>query len=94
MIEKLNSYGVPIPIMRVDGKPSITATMTILSFTTALIGQAGKVSGFFGTIDLTQANYLFGICLAGYLGRKAQLGAKGAIELSAAPEAKPEGDKK
>lgn len=71
-VNTLNSQGVPVPMIRVDGKPSITATMAFLSFNNALIGQLGKVAGFLGGVDLTQANYLFGICLAAYLGRRMQ----------------------
>lgn len=72
IINSLNSKGVPIPMVRVDGKPSITGTMAFLSFNNALVGQLGKVAGFLGGVDLTQANYLFGICLAAYLGRRLQ----------------------
>lgn len=71
-IKFLNEAGVPLPMIRVNGKASFTATMTFISFNAALLGQAGKIAGFFGGIDLTQANYLFGICLAAYLGRKMQ----------------------
>lgn len=75
LVAKLNEYGVPLPMARVDGKPSMTATMAIMSFTTALLGQIGKVTHFIGDVDLTQANYLFGITLAAYLGRKYQTNA-------------------
>lgn len=71
-VNKLNEYGVPLPLIRVDGKPTLTGTMVFLSFNNALLGQIGKLAGFLGGIDLTQANYLFGICLAAYLGRKMQ----------------------
>jgi hypothetical protein len=71
-INKLNAAGVPIPLIRLDGKATITGTMVFISFNTALLGQLGKIAGLLGGIDLTQANYLFGICLAAYLGRKMQ----------------------
>jgi hypothetical protein len=70
VITKLNEYGIPVPMIRADGKPSLTATMTFLSFNNALLGQVGKLAGLVGGVDLTQANYLFGICLAAYLGRR------------------------
>lgn len=71
-INQLNSYGVPIPMIRTNGAASLTATMTFISFNTCLIGQIGRISGVLGGVDLTQANYLFGICLAAYLGRRFQ----------------------
>ena len=69
---RLNSYGIPVPLIRVNGIPSFTATLTLISFLTALLGQIGKITNILGPIDLTQANYLFGICLAAYLGRRIQ----------------------
>lgn len=69
-IKKLNENGVPLPMLRVDGKPSITATFAFIAFNTALLGQIGKISNFFGTVDLDSANYLFFGCLAAYLGRR------------------------
>lgn len=78
-INKLNEVGIPIPLIRLDGKPSFTGTMVALSFLTALGGQLGKLSAFLGDVDLAQANYLFMICLGAYLGRKMQKTDKGVI---------------
>ena len=69
-IKKLNDSGVPIPLVRLNGSATFTGTLTLISFATALLGQLGKLSGFFGGIDLTQANYLFLISLGAYLGRR------------------------
>ena len=71
-VNKMNEYGVPVPMIRVEGKPSITATFAFISFNTALLGQVGKIAGFLGGVDLTQANYLFLMCLGAYLGRRVQ----------------------
>lgn len=71
-VSTLNEKGIPIPMIRVDGKASLTATMAFLSFNNALLGQLGKIAGLAGGVDLTNSNYLFGICLAAYLGRKMQ----------------------
>jgi hypothetical protein len=73
-IEKLNRSGIPLPMIR-DPKTkegSVTLTLVFISFNTALIGQIGKVAGVLGGVDLTQANYLFLMCLGAYLGRKMQ----------------------
>ena len=73
-IDRLNKYGIPIPMVRdpKTGKGSVTLTLVFVSFNAALAGQAGKIAGVLGGIDLTQANYLFLMCLGAYLGRKMQ----------------------
>lgn len=76
-IEDLNKKGIPVPLVRLNGKPTLTGTMTVLSFTTALLGQLGKISNVLGEVDLTQANYLFLICLGAYLGNKKIVGKDG-----------------
>lgn len=76
LILKMNDSGVPLPMLRVDGKASLTATMAFISFNTALLGQSGKLAGFFGGVDLSQANYLFLIALGAYLGRRLQADGK------------------
>jgi len=72
LVQKMNEAGIPVPLVRLNGAPTITGTMVFLSFTTAWLGQLGKMAKILGPVDLTQANYLFGICLAAYLGRKMQ----------------------
>ena len=66
----MNEAGIPLPMIRVEGRPSITATFAFISFNTALFGQFGKFAKLTGTIDLDAANYLFFGCLAAYLGRR------------------------
>lgn len=87
VIAKMNEQGIPLPLIRLDGKPTFTGTMTFLSFNTALLGQLNKLANIVGDVDLTQANYLFLICLGAYLGRKMQKTDKGII-LSDKPESK------
>lgn len=70
IFRRMNEAGIPMPMIRVDGKPSITATFAFISFNTALLGQIGKVTKVLGPVDLTSANYLFFGCLAAYLGRR------------------------
>ena len=66
----MNEKGIPVPLIRVDGKPSLTATFAFISFNTALFGQLGKVANIVGVVDLDAANYLFFGCLFAYLGRR------------------------
>ena len=67
-----NSKGVPVPTIRdpKTGNGSITATLLFISSLAVVIGLAGKWSAKFGTIDMANALQFFGICFAGYLGRK------------------------
>ena len=70
LITKMNEKGIPLPMIRVEGKPSITATFAFLAFNSALLGQIGKVTKIIGEVDTSAANYLFFGCLAAYLGRR------------------------
>lgn len=80
IIAKMNEAGIPLPLIRLGGKPSFTGTMTFLSFNTALLGQLNKFANIVGDVDLTQANYLFLICLGAYLGRRLQDGKQPSLE--------------
>lgn len=71
-IVKMNDYGIPIPLARINGAPTFTGTMALLSFTTAILGQIGKITAIIGEVDLTQANYLVIITLGTYVGRRFQ----------------------
>ena len=66
----MNSNGISVPLFRINGAPSITATFAIVSFCTALFGQFGKFAKLAGSIDIDSANYLFFGSLAAYLGRR------------------------
>jgi hypothetical protein len=74
LFRKMNEAGVPLPMLRdpVTGKASVTLTMMVLSFNTALLGQIGKLTNFLGDVDMTSAMSLFVATSALYLGRKLQ----------------------
>lgn len=74
LISQMNEAGVPLPMMRdpLTGKASVTLTMMILSFNTALLGQLGKFTKLLGDVDMTSAMSLFVATSALYLGRKLQ----------------------
>ncbi len=91
LLNKLNSAGVPLPMFRdpITGKASVTLTMMILSFNTALLGQLGKFSKILGETDMTSAMSLFVATSALYLGRKLQSDGK-TINVEAPQEGKSE----
>lgn len=73
-VDNMNDKGIPIPLVRdpKTGKGSVSLTLVFISFNVALLGLIGKISGWFGGVDLTQAITLFGICAGLYWGRKFQ----------------------
>jgi hypothetical protein len=78
-----NQNGVYLPMVA-DPKTksgSVTLTLLIVSSVIVMIGLAGKWSGKFGGIDVVNALQFFGICYAGYVGRKFQKDDKGAITI-------------
>ena len=72
IIIKLNEHGIPLPLFRIDGKPSLSATMAILSFNVWLISVIGKSAGYFGGINSDQCFNMFIATSALYWGRKFQ----------------------
>jgi len=82
-ISSMNAKGVPMPTIRDPkmGIGSVSLTLLFISSVTVIVGLVGKWSGKFGGIDMANALQFFGICYAGYLGRKLQSDGK-KIELS------------
>ncbi len=77
-MRKLNENGFPLPMFTDPrtGKASVTLTMMMLSFNTALLGQLGKFTKLLGDVDMTSAMSLFVATSALYLGRKMQADGK------------------
>jgi len=69
-INSLNEKGIPLPLIRLKGQPTFTGTLAFISFNVFTLGSIGKVTKLLGEVDLTQTGYMFGLCLAGYLGNK------------------------
>ena len=95
-VDSLNEKGVPLPMTRDPntGRASMTATMTWISFNTALLGQLGKLTNIIGPVDLSQANYLFLMCLGAYLGRRMQGDSAKKTVVIEAPESPAAAEKK
>jgi len=71
-IVKINEFGIPLPLIRINGYPTFTGTLTLISFIVALLGPIGKITNLVGPVDTSQSNYLFLMCLGAYLGRRIQ----------------------
>jgi len=77
LLEKLNSKGFPLPVLKdpLSQLPSVSLTLTFISFNIVVIGLIGKISGYLGGIDLDQSIVLFGVCASLYWSRR--VGVKG-----------------
>jgi hypothetical protein len=94
-VNKMNENGIPLPMVRTNGKASVTGTMVVISFALCvlpiliMIGTViTKLTGVFTLTDANQAQLmnsfssaiqLFIACLGGYLGRGMQRGSDGKV---------------
>lgn len=84
VVRGANERGVPLPMLRVDGKASISATMMFLSFNIWLISVIGKAAGALGGMDSGACLQMF-IATAGlYFGRKFQRSGDGTLSVEGA----------
>lgn len=70
-VRKLNSNGIPVPLVR-DPKlktSSVSLTLVFISFNVWLVSVVGKASGFFGGVNPDQAFNMFMACATLYFGR-------------------------
>jgi H+/gluconate symporter-like permease len=102
LVNRMNEKGIPVPMARANGKPSITATMVMVSFAMCvvpvllMIGTVlTKLAGVFTLNDANQtqlmnafssAIQLYIASLGAYLGRGMQRGADGKVVMEKAEE--------
>lgn len=101
-VNKMNEQGIPIPMIRANGKATITGTMVVVSFFLCIVPTlmmiatvVAKLAGFF---ELTKANedqlmnafsasiQLLIASLGGYLGRGMQRGSDGKLVVDKSAE--------
>lgn len=70
----MNEKGIPLPMIRIERQPSLSATLVFISFNTWLISVVGKWSGYLGGVDSGQCLQMFLACAGLYWGRKFQKG--------------------
>lgn len=80
-VNKLNSKGIPLPLLTdpKSGRGSVSYTMLWISFNLCVIGIIGKWAKALDGIDINQAQSLFYACAALYWGRGFQNGKNGSI---------------
>jgi hypothetical protein len=82
IVRNSNENGVPIPMIRVDGKASLSATLAFLSFNIWAVSVVGKAAGALGGMDTGACLQMFLSCSALYWGRKFQRDDKGNVSVS------------
>ncbi len=92
IVKKMNELGVPLPMLRdpKTGMASVSLTMMVLSFNTALFGQLGKFTKILGDVDMSSAMGLFVATSALYFGRQIQSNGKNVSSESQRTEDKKE----
>ena len=102
-VSKMNEQGIPLPMVRTNGKASVTGTMVVISFALCVLPiliMTGtvitKLTGIFTLNDANQAQLmnsfssaiqLFIACLGAYLGRGMQRGPDGKVIVEKSSEA-------
>jgi hypothetical protein len=73
----MNDKGIPVPLIRDNGKGSVSLTMLFISFNLVVIGVIGKYSKMLGDVDVSQSLNLMYASAALYFGRKVTKDSKG-----------------
>ena len=105
-VNKMNEQGIPIPMVRVNGKASITATLVVISSFMMTIPCAimiatviTRIGGWFTLNEANQAQLMNAFsaaiqmhiaALGAYLGRGMQRGADGKVIVEKSAEKEPE----
>ena len=68
---KMNEFGIPMPMIRdpKTGKSSVSLTLVILSSVYVQLALINMFAKFFKGVDITNALYWHGMCVALYYGR-------------------------
>jgi len=71
VIAKLNKYGIPLPMIRdpKTGLGSVSLTLVFLSSIYVQLALLNTFAQFFKGVDIVNALYWHGMCLALYFGR-------------------------
>lgn len=72
IVRGANERGIPLPLIRIDGKPTFSGTLTFISFNIWVISVIGKLAGSLGGMNPDQCLNMFLACAGLYWGRKFQ----------------------
>jgi len=66
----MNEAGIPLPLFRADGKPSVSLTLVVISSVFVVISLLNSFAALFKGVDTQSALYWAGMCYSLYFGRK------------------------
>ena len=67
---KMNEAGIPLPLFRIDGKPSVSFTLVVISTFFVMISLLNSFAAAFKGVDTQSTLYWAGMCYSLYFGRK------------------------
>lgn len=68
-IDQMNSKGIPVPMVRYNGKASMSMTLVWISTTIVIFGLLNRFGNWFKGVDITNALQFAGMCYAYAFGR-------------------------
>lgn len=72
IVRAANERGIPLPMLKIDGKPTFSGTLTFLAFNIWILSVVGKAAGALGGMNPDQCLNMFLACAGLYWGRKFQ----------------------
>ena len=70
IFERLNSYGINVPLFRIEGKPSVSFTLVVISTFFVMISLLNSFAAAFKGVDTQSTLYWAFGCYSLYFGRK------------------------
>lgn len=70
LFRRLNEAGIPVPLFRVDGKPSVSFTLVVVSTFFVMMALLNSFAAVFKGMDTQSTLYWAGMCYSLYFGRK------------------------
>lgn len=72
IVRAANERGIPLPLLRIDGRPTFSGTLAFLSFNIWVFSVIGKIAGTLGGMSPSDCLNMFLACAGLYWGRKFQ----------------------
>jgi hypothetical protein len=72
IVRAANEKGIPLPLLKIDGRPTFSGTLTFIAFNVWILSVVGKAAGALGGMNPDQCLNMFLACAGLYWGRKFQ----------------------
>lgn len=70
IFRRMNEAGIPVPLFRKDGKPSVSFTLVVVSTFFVMMSLLNSFAGLFKGMDTQSTLYWAGMTYSLYFGRK------------------------